>query len=429
MNRIWALNASSTPPTLPSSLETGYIKDTGDATVMGPWWFHMITETLLNPIVAAGITPSNSAMDQLTQAIGILAAASQTNYAYYPVRAIDTVGVTMSGIQVVDGVTPVNGDRILRNAGGDQANNGPWLVNSTGAWTRPTDWLTGAVVPEGIIFEVSDGTVNLNSVWTLDVVNSKTAIVDTTFVKFIDITASTKAMFAGYLTTATAASTYLTQAAAASTYAQLTDIANFITLTYANGHYLSIIDAANTYAPLTSLTSYLLSTTAASTYETKSYIRDTPTINGIGVNCAYTGAAGNVFATGDLIASYSDDRLKTRTSELTNALDRLDKLTAFFYRPSDLGLELGAEDRQDVGLSAQEMEQVLPEVTVRSPVQRTEAIDGEELFKTIRYERVVPLLVQGIKEVTTIARDAAARATHLEDELHRLVTSMRGQPR
>ena len=46
---------------------------------------------------------------------------------------------------------------------------------------------------------------------------------------------------------------------------------------------------------------------------------------------------------------------------------------------------------REVGLSAQQVEAVLPEVVAPAP------IDNE--YKTLHYERVIPLLVEAIKEL------------------------------
>lgn len=69
------------------------------------------------------------------------------------VKAVKTVsGVTpLLGLQTIDGVSLVTGDKVLLVSETSPANNGPWIV-STGAWTRtPTSLLVGTylTVAEG----------------------------------------------------------------------------------------------------------------------------------------------------------------------------------------------------------------------------------------------------------------------------------------
>jgi len=57
--------------------------------------------------------------------------------------------------------------------------------------------------------------------------------------------------------------------------------------------------------------------------------------------------------------------------------------------------------KTEVGLIAQEVEAVLPEIIHNAPFDRDEddnSISGED-YKTLQYERVVPLLVEAIKEL------------------------------
>ena len=56
--------------------------------------------------------------------------------------------------------------------------------------------------------------------------------------------------------------------------------------------------------------------------------------------------------------------------------------------------------KPDIGLMAQEVEQVLPEA-----VYETSWIgSGEDVVKTIRYERIVPVLVEAVKELSEKVR-------------------------
>jgi hypothetical protein len=101
--------------------------------------------------------------------------------------------------------------------------------------------------------------------------------------------------------------------------------------------------------------------------------------------------ADNLYAYGTVTAYYSDDRLKTRFANIVGALDKVCSLNGFFYVGNAVAQSLGYKSKMEVGLSAQEMQRVLPEVVVPAPV--------DETYLTIQYDRVVPLLVEAIKEL------------------------------
>ena len=118
----------------------------------------------------------------------------------------------------------------------------------------------------------------------------------------------------------------------------------------------------------------------------------TPQFGSLGIGTAASGTTGEIRATGDITAGYSDDKLKNRIGNIENALDKVSQLAGFYYTPNDLAKTLGYNDRIQVGLSAQEVQNVLPEVVVPAP------IDGK--FLTVQYERMIPLLVEAIKELS-----------------------------
>jgi hypothetical protein len=101
--------------------------------------------------------------------------------------------------------------------------------------------------------------------------------------------------------------------------------------------------------------------------------------------------ADNLYAYGTVTAYYSDDRLKTRFSNIADALDKVCSLNGFFYVGNSVAESLGYKKKMEVGLSAQEVQRILPEVVVPAPV--------DENYLTIQYDRVVPLLVEAIKEL------------------------------
>jgi hypothetical protein len=112
------------------------------------------------------------------------------------------------------------------------------------------------------------------------------------------------------------------------------------------------------------------------------------------INTTSTGVAvtGALTATGDITAYYSDERLKNFEGKIDGALDKVSKLSGYYYRENDKAKELGYEnDARQVGVSAQEVEAVMPEVVKPAPV------DPE--YKTVQYEKLVPLLIEAIKEL------------------------------
>jgi hypothetical protein len=113
---------------------------------------------------------------------------------------------------------------------------------------------------------------------------------------------------------------------------------------------------------------------------------------GLAIGTTADPGTGAIFATGNITAYYSDDRLKTRLGDIDDALGIIDKIDAFYYEANETAKELGYEAVREVGVSAQSVQRVLPEVVAPAP------IDAEYL--TVRYERLVPVLIQAIKELT-----------------------------
>ena len=113
--------------------------------------------------------------------------------------------------------------------------------------------------------------------------------------------------------------------------------------------------------------------------------------NSIGVGTAASGTAGEIRATTAITSYYSDDRLKTRTGNIQNALEKVLSLDGFHYHANETAVALGYDaSKQEVGLSAQQVQAVLPEVIAPAPI--------DPQYMTMHYERLVPLLVEAIKE-------------------------------
>jgi hypothetical protein len=112
---------------------------------------------------------------------------------------------------------------------------------------------------------------------------------------------------------------------------------------------------------------------------------------------------GAMSATADITAYYSDGRLKENLQPLKNAISKITTLTGYTYNTNALGKKLlNNEDVNisKVGLIAQDLQKVLPEAVKLAPFDndgKNNSKSGEN-YLTIQYEKVVPLLVEAIKE-------------------------------
>ena len=111
----------------------------------------------------------------------------------------------------------------------------------------------------------------------------------------------------------------------------------------------------------------------------------------LGVGTAASGTVGEIRATNNVTAFFSDDRLKTKLGKIEEALDKLCSLEGFYYEPNEIAQSLGYEVIREVGISAQQMKEVLPEIVAPAP------IDAQ--YMTVRYERALPLIVEAVKEL------------------------------
>tara|TARA_Y100001937_G_scaffold18849_1_gene26062 strand:+ start:29788 stop:33378 length:3591 start_codon:yes stop_codon:yes gene_type:complete len=113
-----------------------------------------------------------------------------------------------------------------------------------------------------------------------------------------------------------------------------------------------------------------------------------------GVGAGTSPSSGEVRASGDIVAYASDDRLKDKKGNIENALEKVGQLNGFHFNWNNKTAEWGPSydsNRNMVGVSAQEVEKVLPEAVLDAPA------DSE--YKTVQYEKLVPLLIESIKEL------------------------------
>jgi len=110
---------------------------------------------------------------------------------------------------------------------------------------------------------------------------------------------------------------------------------------------------------------------------------------GLGVGTAAPATVGLIRATNDVIAYYvSDERLKENFENITNPLEKLKQINGYTY---DWIPMVGVHENEghDVGVKAQEIEAVLPEIVTTR----------ENGYKAVKYDRLVALLIETNKEL------------------------------
>ena len=106
-----------------------------------------------------------------------------------------------------------------------------------------------------------------------------------------------------------------------------------------------------------------------------------------------TNVDGTLTSTGDVVAFYSsDERLKDNITNIHKPLAKIDKIGGYKFTWNDKqDTYLG----KDVGVLAQEIEAIMPEVVTTRKTG----------YKAVKYEKIVPLLIEGIKELNKKIED------------------------
>ena len=112
--------------------------------------------------------------------------------------------------------------------------------------------------------------------------------------------------------------------------------------------------------------------------------------------------AGDIAATRNVFSNYSDLRLKTKVGDIESALDKVEAIDTLYYEPNQTALDLGAGTGRSVGVSAQSVQEVMPETIGPSPL--------DTQYMTVQYERLVPLLIAAIKELRAEVRQLRSGA-------------------
>jgi hypothetical protein len=318
----------------------------------------------------------------------------------------------LAGTPVIKGVQLVDGDRVLRNVG-KSAQNGLWRVNANGSWTRPADYSTGTVIPEGIMVDCSEGSDTANTIWLLEAVPGDGATVDTTQVRFINATAGIMATLTNYLTKTEAGNTYLTKTDADTIFVRESALnaalGSYLTKTDASNTYLSKADAANTYASQQTVSGIATDVGGIKTMLNSGSPRFDKIAIGTSFDFPQGAGEGFGYAKRDWLAGYSDITLKDVVTVLGDdpSRDWLDGLDVFTYLPNKEAVEMGFSHPELIGVSAQAAQKLHPSLV--------EELSKEgRKFLTLRETKLIYPVIHELKktkqEVASLTEQVAALA-------------------
>jgi hypothetical protein len=109
----------------------------------------------------------------------------------------------------------------------------------------------------------------------------------------------------------------------------------------------------------------------------------------LGVGTAASGVIGAILASNDVVAfASSDERLKENITLIENPLDKIIQISGYEY--DWIPMEgVHVHSGHDIGVIAQEIEKVFPEIVS----------DRENGYKAVKYDKLVSVLIEGIKEL------------------------------
>ncbi len=114
----------------------------------------------------------------------------------------------------------------------------------------------------------------------------------------------------------------------------------------------------------------------------------------LGIGGTPSTTSGEIWAYGDIVANKSSDRrLKKYIKNIKNPLDKLSKINGvtFEWKKTDekMKKEVHSHEGSDVGVIAQEIEEILPEIVATR----------DNGYKAVYYEKLIPLLIESVKEL------------------------------
>ena len=113
---------------------------------------------------------------------------------------------------------------------------------------------------------------------------------------------------------------------------------------------------------------------------------------------------GNLHVDGDVVSfstTTSDQRLKDNINTIDNALYKVNKLRGVEFEWN----ATSRKGQRDIGVVAQEVEEVLPEIVREKTPCVGEFCENTEKYKTVDYQKLTAVLIEAVKELSAEVED------------------------
>jgi hypothetical protein len=119
----------------------------------------------------------------------------------------------------------------------------------------------------------------------------------------------------------------------------------------------------------------------------------------MGLGLTPTNTGGRFEASNDIVAySSSDIRFKQNVAEIKDPLQKISKIRGVSFDWIEME-EFHGNKGHDVGVIAHEIEEILPEIVTTR----------ESGYKAVKYEKIVPLLIEAVKELKAEVNELRSR--------------------
>ena len=116
---------------------------------------------------------------------------------------------------------------------------------------------------------------------------------------------------------------------------------------------------------------------------------------------------GNLVNTNNSYGAISDAKLKENVTDATPKLEKLNQVRI-------VNFNMKGDEQKQLGVIAQELEQVFPGMVEESPDRDKDGNDLGTTTKSVKYSVFVPMLIKAMQEQQAIITTLTARVAALE---------------